>query len=64
MQKMTPQKYFSVFARVRIQTPHVFAEKLIPQDFFPVCIGFVPGGMFCNDFGCDGKVFESKLDQQ
>ena len=44
MQKMTPQKYFPVFARVRIQAPHVFAEKLIPQDFFPACIGFVPGG--------------------
>ena len=34
MQKMTPQKYFPVFARVRIQAPHVFAEKLIPQEFF------------------------------
>ena len=45
MQKMTPQKYFPVFARVRIQAPHVFAEKLIPQEFFPACIGFVPGGI-------------------
>ena len=44
MQKMTPQKYFPVFTRVRIQAPHVVAEKLIPQDFFPACIGFVPGG--------------------
>ena len=44
MQKMTPQKYFPVFARVRIQAPHVFAKKLIPQEFFPACIGFVPGG--------------------
>ena len=44
MQKMTPQKYFSVFARVRIQAPHVFTKKLIPQEFFPACIGFVPGG--------------------
>ena len=44
MQKMIPQKSFLVFARVRIQAPHVFAEKLIPQDFFPACIGFVPGG--------------------
>ena len=44
MQKMTPQKYFPVFTRVRIQAPHVFAEKLIPQEFFPACIGFVPGG--------------------
>ena len=34
-----------VFARVRIQAPHVFAEKLIPQEFFPACIGFVPGGV-------------------
>ena len=42
MQKMTPQKYFPVFARVRIQAPHVFVEKLIPQEFFPACIGFVP----------------------
>ena len=43
MRKMIPQKYFPVFARVRIQAPHVFAQKLIPQDFFPACIGFVPG---------------------
>ena len=36
-------------ARVRIQAPHVLAQKLIPQEFFPACIGFVPGGMldFC-----------------
>ena len=44
MQKTTPQKYFPVFARVRIQAPHVFADKLIPQEDFPACIGFVPGG--------------------
>ena len=43
MRKMIPQKYFPVFARVRIQAPHVFAQKLIPQEFFPACIGFVPG---------------------
>ena len=46
MQKMTPQKYFPVFARVRIQALHVFAKKLVPQEFFPACIGFVPGGNF------------------
>ena len=44
MQKMISQKYFPVFARKRIQAPHVFAQKLIPRDFFPACIGFVPGG--------------------
>ena len=44
LRKMIPQKYFPVFARVRIQAPHVFAQKLIPQEFFPACIGFVPGG--------------------
>ena len=44
MQKMIPQKYFPVFAQVRIQASHVFAKKLIPQEFFPACIGFVPGG--------------------
>ena len=44
MRKMIPQKSFPVFARVRIQAPHVFAQKLIPQEFFPACIGFVPGG--------------------
>ena len=38
-------KIFPVFARVQIQAPHVFAKKLIPQQFFPACIGFVPGGM-------------------
>ena len=43
--KIIPQKYFSVFALMRIQAPHVFAQKLIPQEFFPACIGFVPGGM-------------------
>ena len=45
MRKMIPQKYFPVFARVRIQAPHVFTKKLIPQEFYPACIGFVPGGM-------------------
>ena len=44
MQKMAPQKYFPAFARVRTQAPHVFAKKLIPQEIFPACIGFVPGG--------------------
>ena len=44
MRKMIPQKYFPVFTRVRIQTPHVFAQKLIPRESFPACIGFVPGG--------------------
>ena len=43
MWKMSPQKYFPVFARVRIQAPHAFAQKLVPQDFFLACIGFVPG---------------------
>ena len=38
--------YFPVFALMRIQAPHVFAQKLIPQEFFPACIGFVPGGRF------------------
>ena len=33
MRKMIPQKYFPVFARVRIQAPHAFAQKLIPQEF-------------------------------
>ena len=44
MQKMSSQKYFPVFARVRIQAPHVFTQKLLPQEKFPACIGFVPGG--------------------
>ena len=48
MQKMTPQKYFPVFARVRIQAPHAFAEKLIPQEMFPACIGLCRG--VCNVF--------------
>ena len=41
--KIIPQKYFPVFALMRIQAPHVFAQKLIPQDLFPACIGFVLG---------------------
>ena len=44
------QNYFPVFPRVRIQAPHVFAQKLIPQEIFPACIGFVPGGILCNSF--------------
>ena len=28
-----------------MQAPHVFAQKLIPQEYFPACIGFVPGGI-------------------
>ena len=27
MRKVIPQKYFPVFARVRIQAPHVFEQK-------------------------------------
>ena len=42
---IAPRKYFPVYARVRIQAPHVFARKLIPQEIFPACIGFVPGGI-------------------
>ena len=49
--EIPPPKYFPVFARVRIQAPHVFAQKLIPQEFFPACIGFVPGGMVCQTYG-------------
>ena len=48
IRKMIPQKYLPVFARVRIQAPHVFVLKLIPQEFFPACIGFVPGGTLKN----------------
>ena len=44
LRKMIPQKYFPVFAQVRIQAAHVFERKLIPPAFFPACIGFVPGG--------------------
>ena len=44
MREMVPRKYFPVFAQVRIQAPHVFAQNLIPQEVFPACIGFVPGG--------------------
>ena len=40
--KIIPQKYFPVFALMRIQAPHVFAQKSIPQEFSPACIGFVP----------------------
>ena len=36
--------YFPVFARVRVQAPHVFAQKLLPQKLFHACTGFVPGG--------------------
>ena len=42
---IAPQKYFPVFVRVRIQAPHVFAPKLIPQEMFPACIGSLRGGM-------------------
>ena len=43
--KNNSQKTFPVFARVRIQAPHAFAQKLTPLDVFPACIGwFVPGG--------------------
>ena len=31
--KIISRKYFPVFARVRIQAPHVFVQKLIPQEF-------------------------------
>ena len=44
MQRMIPLKYLPVFARVQIQAPHVFAQKLVPPEYFPACIGFVPGG--------------------
>ena len=31
--EIAPHKYFPVFAQVRIQAPHVFAQKLIPQEY-------------------------------
>ena len=43
--KSNSSTIFSVFARVRIQAPYVFAQKSIPKVIFPACIGFVPGGM-------------------
>ena len=43
MRNMIPHKYFPVFVRVRIQAPDVFAQKIITQEFFPACIGSVPG---------------------
>ena len=54
---MPPLKYFPVFARVRIQAPHVFAQKLIPQEFFPACTGFVPGGTFACEKVIWGAIF-------
>ena len=45
MRNTIPQKNVHVFARVRIQPPHVFAYKLINSlIFFSACIGFVPAG--------------------
>ena len=41
--KNNSSKIFPVSAQGRIQALHVFAQKLIPQDIFPACIGFVPG---------------------
>ena len=41
---MAPLKYFPVFARVRIQAPHVFAKKLIPQETFSCMYWFCAGG--------------------
>ena len=41
MQKMIPQKYFP--AQVRMQAPHAFADKLIPQGFF-LHVLFCAGG--------------------
>ena len=43
--KNNSSKILPVFARVRIQAPHVFAQKLIPKEIYPACIGFVPGGI-------------------
>ena len=36
---------------VRIQAPHVFEPKLIPQEIFLACIGFVPGGKCTEHIG-------------
>ena len=44
--KNNSSKQFPVFARVQIQAPYVFTQKLIPQELFPACIGFVPGCSF------------------
>ena len=37
----------------------VFAEKLIPQEIFPACIGFAPGGI-PEEFTVDCKTFRGK----
>ena len=44
MQKMTPQKYFPVFARVRIQAPHVFTKKNNSLRIFSCMHWFCAGG--------------------
>ena len=43
MRKVIPLNHFPVFVRVRIQAPHVFVQKLIPNNF-PPCIDFCAGG--------------------
>ena len=45
--KIIPQTYFPVLALAQIQAPHAFAQTLIPQNFLPACLGFVPGGCVC-----------------
>ena len=44
MQKMTPQKYFPVFARVRIQAPRVFAKQNNSPRIFSCMYWFCAGG--------------------
>ena len=44
MWKMIPQKYFPVFARVRIQAPHVFTKKNNSPRNFSCMYWFCAGG--------------------
>ena len=39
------QKHVPVFARVRIQASQAFAQKRIPQENVPACIGVVSVGI-------------------
>ena len=50
-------KTFPVFARVRIQAPHVVTKKLIPQEFF-LHVSVLCRGVFSKSFdknGLDGR---------
>ena len=58
-----PSKICPVFARVRIQAPHAFSQKLIPRDFFLHVLVLCRGGSYSIVPGTNPHPFQGQTGQ-